>query len=159
ERRQSVEMLLFIFGIYGLFVLYFLFDQVVLPREWIPAEWNKTAKAVAIGMTLVAVAVLIARSVLAAGQRAFAVEKYEGKTRPPKQKKIQLYSLAYLLVILGLLIFFWFGYEHNDVLWISFTRDYVNLKVPFVHHFTGKENIAPDQLQFLNALFVIILVP
>ena len=49
---------------------------------------------------------------------------------------------------------FWFGYEHNDTLWVAFTRDYVDLRVPFVGI-----TIAPDQLQFLNALFVIILVP
>jgi POT family proton-dependent oligopeptide transporter len=87
------------------------------------------------------------------------VEEYQGKALTPEQQRRHLDTLAYLLVIFGLVIFFWFGYEHNDVLWISFTRDYVNLKVPLVHHVTGKENIAPDQLQFLNALFVIILVP
>ena len=58
------------------------------------------------------------------------------------------------------MILFWFGYEHNDVLWISFTRDYVDLRAPAIVRFlTGKETIAADQLQFLNALFVIILVP
>ena len=159
ERGQRFAMLLFIFGIYGLFVLYFLFDQFVLPREWIPAEWTKAARAGAIGVTLMAVLALIARSVLSAGRRTFAVDEHEGKSLTTEQQRLQLHTLAYLLVIFGLVIFFWFGYEHNDVLWISFTRDYVNLKVPFVQHLTGKDNIAPDQLQFLNALFVIILVP
>src|SRR5205823_3543765 len=51
-------------------------------------------------------------------------------------------------------VIFWMGYEHNDTLWIAFTRDYVDLHVPGL-----ADPIAPDQLQFLNALFVIILVP
>jgi POT family proton-dependent oligopeptide transporter len=62
--------------------------------------------------------------------------------------------LGRLLGIFALIVFFWVGYEHNDTLWIAFTRDYVNLSVPGF-----SKPIAPDQLQFINALFVIILVP
>jgi POT family proton-dependent oligopeptide transporter len=63
-------------------------------------------------------------------------------------------TLARLLGIFGLIVFFWVGYEHNDTLWIAFTRDYVDLTIPGT-----SRQIAPDQLQFINALFVIILVP
>src|SRR5438477_4002183 len=95
-----------------------------------------------------------------AGRRTFAVEEHNGRTLTPTQQRLHLKTLAYLLAIFGLIVFFWFGYEHNDVLWISFTRDYVDLRAPWiVHSITGKDTIAPDQLQFLNALFVIILVP
>jgi dipeptide/tripeptide permease len=159
ERRQGFEMLLFIFGIYGLFTLYFLFEFVVLPRDWIPVEWKRPAKTVVIGITLVAVVALIARSVLAAGRKTFAAETVGGVAVTPAQQRLQLKTLAWLLVIFGLVVLFWFGYEHNDTLWVSFTRDYVNLKVPFAHYLTGKDYISADQLQFLNALFVIILVP
>ena len=157
ERRQGYEMLMFIAGIYGLFVLYFIFDQVLLPK--LPDADKKPAQAAAIGITLLVVCGLIAKSVLSAGKRTFAKEEQNGHSLTPAQQWLHLKSLAYLLGIFGLVIFFWFGYEHNDVLWISFTQDYVNLNVPLVHHLTGKDVIAPDQLQFLNALFVIILVP
>ncbi len=63
-------------------------------------------------------------------------------------------TLGPLFAIFGLVILFWVGYEHNDTLWIAFARDYVELKIPFTDI-----AIEPDQLQFLNALFVIILVP
>jgi dipeptide/tripeptide permease len=158
ERRQRLESLIFIFGIYGLFACYFLFDQVALPE--ISQDWKKPAQAVAIGGILIAVVALVARSVLIAGRRTFAVETYDGRELTPGQQRLHMKALAYLLVIFGLVVLFWFGYEHNDVLWISFTRDYADLRAPaLVRALTGKDMIAPDQLQFLNALFVIILVP
>jgi dipeptide/tripeptide permease len=158
ERRQGMESLIFIFGIYGLFACYFIFDQFALVE--IGTDWKKAAQAGAIGITLIAVVALVARSVLVAGRRTFAVEKYDGRELTPGQQRLHLKALAYLLVIFALVVLFWFGYEHNDVLWISFTRDYADLRAPaFVRDVTGKEMIAPDQLQFLNALFVIILVP
>ncbi len=157
ERRQGYEMLMFIGAIYGLFVLYFLFDLKALPN--ISPEYKNVAQAAAIFTTLLVVCGLIAKSVLSAGKRTFAKEEHDGRPLTPGQQWLHLKSLAYLLGIFALIIFFWFGYEHNDVLWISFTQDYVRLKVPLVHYLTGKDVIAPDQLQFLNALFVIILVP
>lgn len=159
ERRQGLETLMFIGGIYGLFVLYFVFDQFGLPN--VPAEWKKPAQIAGILTIVGAVVALIARSVLAAGKRTFTSEPQEGgRFLTPDQQRQHLKTLFYLLGIFGLVIFFWFGYEHNDSLWIGFTRDYVNLKVPLAKTFTGKElTVAPDQLQFLNALFVIILVP
>lgn len=157
ERRQGYEMLLFIGVIYGLFALYFVFDQVLLPK--IPDADQKPAQAAAIFITLFAVCGLIAKSVLSAGKRTFASEEHDGRHATPDQQRRRFTSLVYLLGIFALIIFFWFGYEHNDVLWISFTQDYVKLKVPLVHYLTGKDVIAADQLQFLNALFVIILVP
>jgi dipeptide/tripeptide permease len=158
ERRQGMESLIFIFGIYGLFACYFIFDQSALPT--IDPDWKRVAQAGAIGITLIAVCALVARSVLVAGRRTFAVEKYDGRELTPVQQRLHVKALAYLLTIFGLVILFWFGYEHNDVLWISFTRDYADLRAPWIiHKVTGKDMIAPDQLQFLNALFVIILVP
>ena len=54
ERRQGIEMLLFIFGIYGLFALYLAFDQFLLPRlpNWFPElgkEGTRATQATAIG--------------------------------------------------------------------------------------------------------------
>ncbi|MFL5338997.1 MAG: hypothetical protein ACJ8F7_02425 [Gemmataceae bacterium] len=159
ERRQGYETLMFILGIYGLFALYFAFDQFGVSE--VPAEWKKPAEIAAILLIVCAVAALVARSVLAAGTRTFATEPQEGgRLLTPAQQRLQLRTLFYLLGIFGLVVFFWFGYEHNDSLWVLFIRDYVHLTVPLSKTFTGKElKISPDHLQFLNALFVIILVP
>jgi POT family proton-dependent oligopeptide transporter len=126
------------------------------------------AQAGTIGITLIAVVSLIAYSVLNAGKRTFAVEEHDRRPLTPTQQRLHLKALACLLAIFGLVIFFWFGYEHNDTLWIAFTRDYVDLRLPFAipvlaidwpPRVTYLTLLAPDQLQFLNALFVIILVP
>jgi dipeptide/tripeptide permease len=165
ERRQRFESLMFILGIYGLFVLYFMFDQFLL--RWLPEgpswlftvedgqrHWTMAARATAIGITFVAVVALVARSVMAAGRQTFAVEKHDDRGLTPEEQRQRRKALGYLLAIFGLVILFWFGYEHNDTLWVAFIRDYVSLKTPF-----REKPFAPDQLQFLNALFVIILVP
>jgi dipeptide/tripeptide permease len=157
ERRQSLGTLIFIGGIYGLFVLYLLFEQLGLRYV---GDWKKPAQAAAIGLTMLAVVTLIARSVLSAGRHTFEAETYNGRHLTPEQQHQRRRALFFLLAIIGLVIFFWFGYEHNDTLWVGFTRDYVDLRVPLVKAITGKElKLAPDQLQFLNALFVIILIP
>jgi proton-dependent oligopeptide transporter, POT family len=92
--------------------------------------------------------------VFAAGKPFYALEKPEKHEMTPSEKRLQLQTLGQLFGIFGLVVLFWFGYEHNDTLWIAFTRDYVDLRVPVLNI-----TVAPDQLQFLNALFVIILVP
>jgi dipeptide/tripeptide permease len=166
ELRQRFGGLVFILGIYGLFALYFVFDQFLL--RWLPEgfsglftvddngdrHWTRAARATTIGITFVAVVVLVARSVMTAGRQTFAVEKHDNRGLTPEEQRQRRKSLGYLLAIFGLVILFWFGYEHNDTLWVAFIRDYVRLTVPF-----RDKPIGPDQLQFLNALFVILLVP
>jgi POT family proton-dependent oligopeptide transporter len=97
---------------------------------------------------------VIALTVFAVGKPHYALEKPERHELTPEERQLQWQTLSRLLGIFGLIVIFWIGYEHNDTLWIAFTRDYVDLHVPF-----RDEPIRPDHLQFLNALFVIILIP
>jgi POT family proton-dependent oligopeptide transporter len=92
--------------------------------------------------------------VFAAGKPFYATETLERHELTPEERRLQWRTLWRLFGIFGLVAIFWFGYEHNDTLWIAFTRDYVDLRVPF-----RDRPLSPDQLQFLNALFVIILIP
>jgi POT family proton-dependent oligopeptide transporter len=92
--------------------------------------------------------------VFAAGKPYYAKETTQHHALTPEERQLQRQTLWRLFGIFALVVLFWTGYEHNDTLWIAFTRDYVDLRVPGL-----SEPIAPDQLQFLNALFVIILVP
>jgi dipeptide/tripeptide permease len=109
-------------------------------------------------------------AVFAAGKRFYALEKPEHHELTPEERRLRRQTLVRLFGIFALVIFFWLGYEHNDSLWVYFTRDYINLSVPWISQipvvgeWIGDKiapggRIAPDQLQFLNALFVIILIP
>jgi dipeptide/tripeptide permease len=97
---------------------------------------------------------VLSLTIFAAGKRFYAIEKPERHELTPEERRLQWQTLAQLFGIFALVVLFWFGYEHNDTLWIAFTRDYVDLRVPVVDW-----PVSPDQLQFLNSLFVIILIP
>ncbi len=112
------------------------------------------ADAYALAFQFPAWLMVISLGVFAAGKRFYALEKPEHHVLTPEERRLQWQTLVRLFGIFALVVLFWTGYEHNDTLWIAFTRDYVNLQVPGL-----SQPIAPDQLQFLNALFVIILVP
>jgi POT family proton-dependent oligopeptide transporter len=112
------------------------------------------ASAYAIAFQFPAWLMVVSLGIFAAGKRFYALEKPEHHVQTPEDRRLQWQTLGRLFGIFALIVLFWVGYEHNDTLWIAFTRDYVNLQVPGL-----SKPIAPDQLQFLNALFVIILVP
>jgi POT family proton-dependent oligopeptide transporter len=111
-------------------------------------------RAYAIAFQFPAWLMVLSLAVFALGKPFYALEKTERHKLTPEERRLQWQTLGRLFAIFALIVLFWFGYEHNDTLWVAFTRDYVDLRVPFV-----SMTIAPDQLQFLNALFVIILVP
>lgn len=91
----------------------------------------------------------------AAGKRFYAKETIgQVQELTEEQRQLRWRTLTRLFGIFALVVLFWFGYEHNDTLWIVFNRDYVDLRLPFVD-----KTITGDQLQMLNGLFVVILIP
>jgi POT family proton-dependent oligopeptide transporter len=92
--------------------------------------------------------------VFAAGKRFYATETTEYHPLTDDERSLQWRTLVRLFGIFGLIVLWWVGYEHNDTLWVFFMRDYVDLRVPLL-----SQTVSPDQLQFLNALFVILLIP
>jgi POT family proton-dependent oligopeptide transporter len=117
--------------------------------------------------------------VFAAGKPFYAVETREApQAKTPEERRQQWETLGRLFGVFGLIVFFWVSYELNDNIWVFFARDYVNRSVPvlidvretiiawgvpsdFVHKALAFLNdpVPPDQIQTLNPLFVIILVP
>jgi POT family proton-dependent oligopeptide transporter len=97
----------------------------------------------------------------AAGKPFYALRRHKPVELTPEERALQRQTLWRLFGIFGLVAVFWFGYEHNDTLWVQFISDHVNLKVPDFAPLTllFGETSPPDKLQLLNALFVIILVP
>jgi proton-dependent oligopeptide transporter, POT family len=96
--------------------------------------------------------------IFAAGKRYYALEKLEHQPMTPSERRDQWKTLMRLFGVFGMMVFFWVAYEHNDSLWVFFARDYVNLSLPFELPLIGK-SVAPDQVQFLNPLFVVTSIP
>jgi dipeptide/tripeptide permease len=101
--------------------------------------------------------------VFAAGKPFYAKDKRVRRETSPAERAERWKTLGKLAGIFTLIIFFWVPYEHNDTIWVWFIRDYVNL--PSIPHgaFFGWPHqdfqIAPDQVQSLNPLFVLIFAP
>jgi dipeptide/tripeptide permease len=106
--------------------------------------------------------------IFALGKKYYAVETIDRTPVSEEQSRQRWETLKMLFGFFVLMILFWIPYEHNDTLWIAFSRDYVDRSVPLLHDlstrflgdysFLGAE-LSPDQLQFVNPLFVLILIP
>jgi dipeptide/tripeptide permease len=97
---------------------------------------------------------VISLAIFALGKPYYAVEKIERRQTTPEERREQWETLGRLFAVFGLIVFFWASYEFNDSLWVFFIRDYVDCSVPGM-----TDPVAPDQIQFLNPLFVLIFVP
>ncbi len=118
----------------------------------VPIEALQEAYAVAFAFP--AWLMVLSLAIFAAGKPFYATEKLETRTLTPEERNLQWKTVGQLFGVFALITLFWFGYEHNDSLWVAFIRDHVDLRVPF-----REQPIAPDQLQFLNALVVILSIP
>jgi POT family proton-dependent oligopeptide transporter len=95
--------------------------------------------------------------VFALGKPYYGVDTFKRHELSDEEKEEQWKTLVRLAGVFSLIIFFWVTYEQNDTLWVFFTRDYVDRNVSIAGHNFGQ--VAPDQIQALNPLFVIILIP
>jgi POT family proton-dependent oligopeptide transporter len=109
-----------------------------------------------------------ALAIFAVGRPHYAKETV-GPPPPmsPTERAEQQKVLFRLLGVFLLVVFFWVVYEHNDTQWTFFARDHIDLTMPSWApswlEATDKDGtptgkLAPDQFQFINALFVLLLV-
>lgn len=103
---------------------------------------------------------VVALGVFALGKPFYAVEQRNHRRMSFSEWTEQLAELRPLFTIFLFIIFFWVVYEQNDVQWIFFVREHVNLPVVNIPLF-GWENkqLQADQFQALNPFLVITFVP
>ena len=97
-----------------------------------------------------------ALAVFALGKPHYVDEMPRSDSETPGERQEKWAVLGRLFGVFGLMVFFWITYEHNDSLWVFFARDHVNLDVAigsFVY------SVPPDQIQVLNPLCVLLMVP
>ena len=97
---------------------------------------------------------VVSLGVFASGKRHYATENMVYQAPTPEQRIERRATVRRLLGIFALIVLFFVPYEHNDSIWVFFARDYIDLRIPLTDSF-----VAPDQLQFLNPLCVMIFAP
>jgi POT family proton-dependent oligopeptide transporter len=111
----------------------------------------------------------VALFIFAVGKRFYAVETVgPAPPKTPEEKAEQWRVLTRLFGVFALMVFFWMVYEHNDIQWVAFARDHIDLAAPgWVPDFFTKNvevdgvvhrQVAPDQFQFINSLAVLVLI-
>lgn len=115
-----------------------------------------------------AVFMTVALLLFAAGKKYYAVETVgPAPPKTPEERAETWQTLSRLFGVFGLMVFFWLVYEHNDVQWIMFAREHIDLSLPgWAPDWLGCKDkagvstrlVEPDQFQWLNALYVLVLI-
>lgn len=122
-------------------------------------EWTEgnSSTAYALAFQFPTWLMVVALCVFAAGKRHYATEVIDRTaTTSPEESKKQWQVLGRLFGIFGLMVFFWVAYEQNDNIWTYFARDHVDLTLDLGFY---QKTFPPDGFQWINGLFVLILVP
>ena len=99
------------------------------------------------------VLMIVALGIFALGRKHYAIETVkQDNTLTPEQARERWVVLFRLLGVFLLCAVFWSVFKHYNTVWVHFNRERVDLTV------FGKP-IAPDQLQPLNAVFILTLLP
>jgi dipeptide/tripeptide permease len=116
--------------------------------------WIRTHYNYSLAFLFPAGLMVVAFIVFASGKRLYAPELPPGQRPPtsPADRAEQWKVLSRLSLLFLLVTFFWAIFDQNSTTWIFFARDNLDL------HLFGVD-VDPDQVQALNPLFVIIIIP
>ncbi len=107
----------------------------------------------AIAFLFPAVLMAVSFIIFAAGKRYYAKETIGAATRrTPEERAIQRQVLGRIFGLFLLVMFFWAIFDQSSSTWVFFTEACMN------RHILGTEMDA-DQLQFLNPVLILILLP
>jgi POT family proton-dependent oligopeptide transporter len=116
--------------------------------------WIRTHYGYRIAFLFPAFLMVLSLVTFALGKPYYAPQEAGRPPRSRDERRQQWQTFFRLMGIFALIVFFWTPYEQNDSQWVLFNRDYVHLSVPLLG-----THMDPDQIQFLNPLFVLILIP
>jgi POT family proton-dependent oligopeptide transporter len=88
----------------------------------------------------------------ALGKPFYAREIITRSQKTPEERRQQWTVLRKLFGVFLVITFFWMIFDQSTTTWISFTQDAFDLQL-FGYR------VAPDQLQSLNPLFIVVLLP
>jgi POT family proton-dependent oligopeptide transporter len=105
-----------------------------------------------------AVLMALALGLFALGKRFYAHEVITRVHKTPEERRLQWAVLGRLFGVFLVITFFWMIFDQSSATWIRFARDDFDLSLGFHVPFLG-DRLAPDQLQALNPLFIVVLLP
>jgi len=134
---------------------YILNGKEELPKKE-PRVLAANQKAYGVAFQVPAWLMLGAMIVFIIGKKTYAVETIQHKELTLEEKKQRWQVLSTLAGVFGMVILFWIAYEQNDNMWTLFIRDNVDrtLNMGFWKH-----EFSADGFQFLNSLFLVLVLP
>jgi POT family proton-dependent oligopeptide transporter len=99
-----------------------------------------------------ALLMLIAFLIFAAGKRFYAIEVISRTKKTPDERREQWIVLRRIIGLFIVVTFFWSIFDQAETTWTLFARDHLEL------HILGYA-VAPDQVQGVNPVLILILLP
>lgn len=112
-----------------------------------------------VAFAIPAILMILALGAFALGKRHYAIDiPGPAPLLSVEEKKKQRKVIISLLGVFSLIVLFWIPYEHNDSLWVLFAKERMDMKTPWLASLGGPAELPPDSLQWVNALWVLILI-
>jgi len=112
----------------------------------------RDASGYAVAFMFPAALMALAFLIFAAGKKYYAVETVGRRQTTPEEKADRWRVLGRVGGLFLLVMFFWAVFDQQSITWIYFSRSCMNLKL------FGMD-LAAEQIQALNSLFILILLP
>lgn len=114
--------------------------------------WLRSHYSYNIAFLFPAVLMTAALLLFALGKPYYAREVITHSRKTPEQRRQQWAVLGKLFSLFLVITFFWMIFDQSATTWIFFAKDY------FDPHLLGFD-VKPDQVQALNPLFIVLLLP
>ncbi len=119
------------------------------PETGIPADPQRGYLA---AFMFPAILMVVALGFFAAGKKYYAVEVIDRSPVSPEIRAARWKVVGQVFGLFFLVMFFWAIFDQHASTWIYFAEDYLDLNV-------AGFRIAPDSIQALNPLFIVLFVP
>ncbi|MCE5266558.1 MAG: MFS transporter, partial [Planctomycetaceae bacterium] len=123
---------------------------------WIRNAFGGDTQAYAKAFMFPTVLMALSLLIFAFGKPFYATETIQKKHHTPEERRERMAVLRRMLGLFLVVAVFWSIYDQAESTWVLFTRDYLHLKLDLV--FTTID-LAPDQLQLLNPVLILIMLP
>ena len=132
-------------------MFYFAINVGAALSQWAIPEIKEKA-GFSIAFLCPAALMVVAFGIFASGKRFYAKEEIRRTAATPEDRRQRWAVLKRLLGLFLAVAFFWSVFDQQSSTWVFLAKDYMDLRA-LGHEWT------PEQLQFLNPAFLLLLLP